>query len=70
MRTISSCVNQFASLHLSDQEVTSGVIEVRAYAEMLLIDVNPLKNIELVANPENNFLINMKDRVIYKNTLK
>jgi len=66
MRTISSGVNQFAALRLSDQEGTPGVIEVGAYAEMLLVDGNPLENIDLVADPENNFLVIMKDGIICK----
>lgn len=46
-----------------------GVIEEGALADLLLVDGNPLENIDLVADPANNFKIIMKDGVIYKNTL-
>lgn len=46
-----------------------GVIEEGAYADMLLVDGNPLENLDLVADPEKNFVVIMKDGVIYKNTL-
>lgn len=46
-----------------------GVIEEGALADILLVDGNPLENIDLVADPANNFKIIMKDGVIYKNTL-
>lgn len=49
---------------------TIGVLEEGAYANMLLVDGNPLKNLELVANPDKNFVVIMKDGVVYKNTLK
>jgi len=47
-----------------------GVIEEGAYADMLLVDGNPLENLDLVADPEKNFVVIMKDGVIYKNTLQ
>jgi len=47
-----------------------GVIEEGAYADMLLVDGNPLENLDLVADPEKNFVVIMKDGVIYKNTIK
>lgn len=47
-----------------------GVIEEGALADILLVDGDPLKNINLIADPEKNFLLIMKDGVIYKNTLK
>jgi imidazolonepropionase-like amidohydrolase len=46
-----------------------GVIEEGALADLLLVEGNPLQNIDLVANPESNFKIIMKDGVIYKNAL-
>ena len=45
-----------------------GVVEPDALADLLLVDGNPLENLELVADP-GNFLIIMKDGVIYKDTL-
>lgn len=47
-----------------------GVIEEGALADMLLVDGDPLKNIDLIADPEKNFVLIMKDGVIYKNTIK
>jgi len=53
----------------SYQDGPLGVIEVGAYADMLLVDGNPLENIDLVADPDKNFVVIMKDGKIYKNTL-
>ncbi len=47
-----------------------GVIKEGALADMLLVDGNPLQNINLVADPDKNFVLIMKDGKIYKNTLK
>jgi len=47
-----------------------GVVEEGAYADLLLVDGNPLQNLDLVADPDKNFVIIMKDGVIYKNTMK
>lgn len=46
-----------------------GVVEAGALADLLLVDGNPLENIRLVAEPEGNFLVIMKNGRIYKNTL-
>jgi imidazolonepropionase-like amidohydrolase len=46
-----------------------GVVEQGALADLLLVEGNPLDNLNLVADPANNFKIIMKDGVIYKNTL-
>lgn len=46
-----------------------GVVEQGALADLLLVDGNPLDNINLIADPANNFKIIMKDGVIYKNIL-
>jgi imidazolonepropionase-like amidohydrolase len=46
-----------------------GVVEQGALADLLLVDGNPLDNIALVADPAKNFLIIMKDGIIYKNTI-
>jgi hypothetical protein len=46
-----------------------GIVKDGAYVDLLLVDGNPLKNIELLLNPDKNFKIIMKDGVIYKNTL-
>jgi imidazolonepropionase-like amidohydrolase len=47
-----------------------GVIEQGAYADLLLIDGSPIKNIKLIEDPGKNFLMIMKDGVIYKNTVQ
>jgi imidazolonepropionase-like amidohydrolase len=46
-----------------------GVVEQGALADLLLVDGNPLDNINLIADPAQNFKIIMKDGVIYKNAL-
>jgi len=46
-----------------------GVIAEGAYADLILVDGNPLENLDLVADPEANFDLIMKDGKIYKNTL-
>lgn len=46
-----------------------GVVEEGALADLLLVDGNPLQNIELIKDPAKNFLIIMKDGKIYKNLL-
>ena len=47
-----------------------GVIQVGAYADILLVSGNPLEDISLMTTPDESFAIIMKDGVIYKNTLK
>jgi imidazolonepropionase-like amidohydrolase len=44
-----------------------GVIEEGALADLLLVDGNPLDNINLLADPGRNFLVIMKDGKICKN---
>lgn len=51
------------------QQGALGVVEKGAYADLLLVDGNPLQDIKLMADPGRNFRIIMKDGVIYKNTL-
>lgn len=46
-----------------------GVIEAGAYADLLLVDGDPLADIKLIADPEKNLKVIMKDGRIYKNTL-
>ncbi|SJM34368.1 Imidazolonepropionase and related amidohydrolase [Mesorhizobium delmotii] len=46
-----------------------GLIEEGALADLLLVEGNPLENLDVVADPANNFKIIMKDGLIYKNTL-
>lgn len=46
-----------------------GVIEPGALADLLLVDGDPIANIELLAHPERNLRVIMKDGRIYKDTL-
>jgi imidazolonepropionase-like amidohydrolase len=46
-----------------------GVIQEGAYADLIIVNGNPLKDITLLANPEKNLQLIMKDGKIYKNTL-
>lgn len=47
-----------------------GVIQEGAYGDLIIVDGNAIDNIKLIENPEQNFLLIMKDGVIYKNILK
>ena len=47
-----------------------GVVESGALADLILVDGNPLEDLEIVADPEQNFVVIMKDGVIYKNALE
>ena len=47
-----------------------GVIEEGAYADILLIDGNPLEDISILAAPEENLTLIMKDGKIVKNALE
>jgi len=47
-----------------------GSIKEGALADLILVDGNPLKNIDLIAEPENKFLVIMKNGKIYKNLAK
>ncbi|WP_420141161.1 metal-dependent hydrolase family protein [Sphingomonas sp.] len=46
-----------------------GVIEADAYADLLVLDGNPLANIALIGDPERTMKLVMKDGVIHKNTI-
>jgi imidazolonepropionase-like amidohydrolase len=46
-----------------------GFIEQGALADLLIVDGNPLEDISLIADPEKNFLLIMKDGRIYKNIM-
>ena len=47
-----------------------GVVEEGALADLLLVDGDPIANIQLIADPAKNFLVIMKDGRIYKNLLR
>jgi imidazolonepropionase-like amidohydrolase len=44
-----------------------GVVEEGALADLILVNGDPVANIDLVADPAKNFAVIMKDGVIYKN---
>lgn len=46
-----------------------GIVVEGALADLLLVDGNPLENLVLIENPEQNFVVIMKDGQIYKNSL-
>ncbi len=46
-----------------------GVIEEGAYADIILVSGNPLENIQLIADPEKNFLLIMKNGEVVKNKI-
>ena len=46
-----------------------GVVAEGALADLLLVDGNPLQDINLVADPAKNFLVIMKDGRVHKNLL-
>ncbi|CNH45392.1 amidohydrolase family protein [Yersinia enterocolitica] len=46
-----------------------GVVENGALADLILVDGNPLDDIQLVAQPDKAFRVIMKDGQIFKNTL-
>ena len=47
-----------------------GVIKEGALADLILIDGNPMQNLELIVDPAKNFVMIMKNGRIYKNTLE
>ena len=47
-----------------------GVIEEGALADVLLVDGDPLANLDLIADPDKNLLVIMKDGKIYKDLLR
>jgi imidazolonepropionase-like amidohydrolase len=46
-----------------------GVVEQGAFADLLLVDGDPLANIKLIEDPAKNFVVIMKDGRIYKNSI-
>src|SRR5262249_25540139 len=46
-----------------------GVIEEGAYADLLLVNGNPLEDLHLLEDPAQNLVLIMKDGQIHKNTL-
>jgi len=46
-----------------------GVVKEGALADLILVEGNPLENLDLVADPDKNFVVIMKDGKIYKDTV-
>jgi imidazolonepropionase-like amidohydrolase len=47
-----------------------GVVEEGAFADLLLVDGDPIADIKLIEDPKKNLLVIMKDGRIYKNSLR
>jgi imidazolonepropionase-like amidohydrolase len=47
-----------------------GIVEAGALADLLLVDGDPLANIDLIGDPAKNFVVIMKDGRVYKNSLR
>lgn len=46
-----------------------GVVREGALADLLLVDGDPIQDIKLIGDPDKNFLVIMKDGVIYKDAM-
>lgn len=51
------------------KEAKLGVLEEGAWADMLLVDGDPTKDINVLADPQRNFVVIIKNGTIYKNAL-
>ena len=49
---------------------TLGVVEEGALADLLLVNGDPLANLELLKDPETNFVVVMKDGKLVKNSVR
>jgi imidazolonepropionase-like amidohydrolase len=47
-----------------------GVVKEGALADLLLVDGDPIANLDLIGDPAKNFVVIMKDGKAYKNTLQ
>jgi imidazolonepropionase-like amidohydrolase len=54
---------------LLQQSGNLGVIAPGAYADLLIVEGDPLKNLRVMTDPQKNLKLIMKDGVIYKNEL-
>ncbi|MBK9105552.1 MAG: amidohydrolase family protein [Saprospiraceae bacterium] len=52
------------------REGALGVIEVGAYADLLLVDGNPLSDINVMVDYDKNFVLIIKDGKVCKNTIR
>jgi imidazolonepropionase-like amidohydrolase len=48
---------------------TLGIIAEGAYADLLIVEGNPLEDLNVLMNPQNNLKLIMKDGAVYKNEL-
>jgi imidazolonepropionase-like amidohydrolase len=46
------------------------VLEEGALADLLVVDGNPMENIDLLAKPEESLVLIMKDGKIYKDMIR
>jgi imidazolonepropionase-like amidohydrolase len=46
-----------------------GIIAPNAYADLLVVEGNPLRDLTILTNPQKNLKVIMKGGVIYKNEL-
>ena len=46
-----------------------GVVEAGAFADLILVDGDPTKDLNLIADAAKNFVVIMKDGTVYKNSL-
>ncbi len=46
------------------------MIQEGAYADILLVKGNPAADVQIMANPDDNLDLIMKDGVIYKNSIE
>jgi imidazolonepropionase-like amidohydrolase len=46
-----------------------GVIEAGALADLIVVDGDPIENLKLIADPDRNFVIIMKDGRVVKDAL-
>jgi imidazolonepropionase-like amidohydrolase len=51
------------------QEGRLGAIAAGAYADLLIVDGDPLTDVRVMLNPEKNLKFIMKDGIIHKNEL-
>jgi imidazolonepropionase-like amidohydrolase len=51
------------------QEGKLGTIAAGAYADLLIVDGDPLTDLRVMLDPEKNLKFIMKDGIIYKNEL-
>jgi imidazolonepropionase-like amidohydrolase len=47
-----------------------GVVEEGAFADLLLVDGDPIADLALIEDPAKNFVVIMKDGIVYKNALE